>query len=127
MAEPRLIRLRIAEPHRPPADECRLTGRLRRSLADLLQLAQPKRDAVIDPDVEEVAVRTGRAVDPLPDAPDRRARGRRRAGDRATRPFGYRARQRTTEILDRRAGRSEERRVGKECVSQCRSRWSTDH
>src|SRR3546814_12711178 len=24
-------------------------------------------------------------------------------------------------------GRSEERRVGKECVSTCRSRWSTDH
>src|SRR3546814_13728901 len=26
-----------------------------------------------------------------------------------------------------RADRSEERRVGKECVSQCRSRWSPDH
>src|SRR3546814_14249367 len=26
-----------------------------------------------------------------------------------------------------RTGRSEERSVGKECVSQCRSRWSTDH
>src|SRR3546814_17828553 len=25
------------------------------------------------------------------------------------------------------AGRSEERRVGKECVSTCRSRWSPDH
>src|SRR3546814_18362942 len=25
------------------------------------------------------------------------------------------------------AARSEERRVGKECVSTCRSRWSTDH
>src|SRR3546814_15027218 len=25
------------------------------------------------------------------------------------------------------ATRSEERRVGKECVSTCRSRWSTDH
>src|SRR3546814_20979590 len=25
------------------------------------------------------------------------------------------------------SGRSEERRVGKECVSTCRSRWSTDH
>src|SRR3546814_11009170 len=25
------------------------------------------------------------------------------------------------------AGRSEERRVGKECVSKCRSRWSTFH
>src|SRR3546814_12716128 len=30
--------------------------------------------------------------------------------------------------LDRDAAvRSEERRVGKECVSTCRSRWSTDH
>src|SRR3546814_14775181 len=26
-----------------------------------------------------------------------------------------------------RAGRSEERRVGKECVSTCRSRWSPSH
>src|SRR3546814_13755440 len=26
-----------------------------------------------------------------------------------------------------RLGRSEERRVGKECVSTCRSRWSPDH
>src|SRR3546814_10736706 len=25
------------------------------------------------------------------------------------------------------SGRSEERRVGKECVSTCRSRWSPDH
>src|SRR3546814_19956901 len=25
------------------------------------------------------------------------------------------------------AGRSEERRVGKECVSTCRSRWAQDH
>src|SRR3546814_20569860 len=25
------------------------------------------------------------------------------------------------------AGRSEERRVGKECVSKCRSRWSPNH
>src|SRR3546814_10921838 len=30
--------------------------------------------------------------------------------------------------FDRRPGaRSEERRVGKECVSTCRSRWSPDH
>src|SRR3546814_11032949 len=29
-----------------------------------------------------------------------------------------------TRLLDR---RSEERRVGKECVSTCRSRWSPDH
>src|SRR3546814_21056267 len=30
-------------------------------------------------------------------------------------------------IVDRIARRSEERRVGKECVSTCRSRWSTYH
>src|SRR3546814_15687157 len=29
--------------------------------------------------------------------------------------------------LAARFGRSEERRVGKECVSKCRSRWSQDH
>src|SRR3546814_2355772 len=29
--------------------------------------------------------------------------------------------------LRARGGRSEERRVGKECVSTCRSRWSPDH
>src|SRR3546814_20522457 len=28
---------------------------------------------------------------------------------------------------DQKAARSEERRVGKECVSTCRSRWSTNH
>src|SRR3546814_13005655 len=28
---------------------------------------------------------------------------------------------------DGRVARSEERRVGKECVSTCRSRWTTDH
>src|SRR3546814_12577876 len=31
------------------------------------------------------------------------------------------------EILGDRAKRSEERRVGKECVSTCRSRWSPYH
>src|SRR3546814_13515994 len=29
--------------------------------------------------------------------------------------------------IDHGIGRSEERRVGKECVSTCRSRWSTYH
>src|SRR3546814_9197065 len=29
--------------------------------------------------------------------------------------------------LDHKGGRSEERRVGKECVSTCRSRWSPCH
>src|SRR3546814_15152256 len=31
------------------------------------------------------------------------------------------------EIIDYRTERSEERRVGKECVSTCRSRWSPYH
>src|SRR3546814_11277771 len=31
------------------------------------------------------------------------------------------------EAEDERALRSEERRVGKECVSTCRSRWTPDH
>src|SRR3546814_8284242 len=33
----------------------------------------------------------------------------------------------TAEMLERCAVRSEERRVGKECVSTCRSRWSPYH
>src|SRR3546814_12401894 len=47
--------------------------------------------------------RTGNAAPP----PDKRPRSRRDM------PFG--------------TGRSEERRVGKECVSTCRSRWSPYH
>ena len=31
------------------------------------------------------------------------------------------------EVMDELLGRSEERRVGKECVSTCRSRWSPYH
>src|SRR3546814_15874237 len=31
------------------------------------------------------------------------------------------------DVFVRRDGRSEERRVGKECVSTCSSRWSPDH
>src|SRR3546814_1416001 len=34
---------------------------------------------------------------------------------------------RRRECTYRQAKRSEERRVGKECVSTCRSRWSPDH
>src|SRR3546814_16800982 len=40
-----------------------------------------------------------------------------RAGAKCAGPFYYR----------HGAGRSEERRVGKECVSKCRSRWSPHH
>ena len=36
-------------------------------------------------------------------------------------------RERTIALTDIRAVRSEERRVGKECVSLCRSRWSPYH
>src|SRR3546814_4369595 len=43
--------------------------------------------------------------------------------ERVNRFFGYRAVSRV--VL--RHGRSEERRVGKECVSTCRSRWSPYH
>src|SRR3546814_5925424 len=32
-----------------------------------------------------------------------------------------------TGVMDEGVSRSEERRVGKECVSRCRFRWSTDH
>src|SRR3546814_17916491 len=34
---------------------------------------------------------------------------------------------RLVQTLNRSAQRSEERRVGKECVRTCRSRWSPDH
>src|SRR3546814_3272007 len=44
------------------------------------------------------------------------AGGWSRCGGRDTRPIGARC-----------AARSEERRVGKECVSTCRSRWSPYH
>src|SRR3546814_13977960 len=33
----------------------------------------------------------------------------------------------TAQVFDSPTGRSEERRVGKECVSTCRSRWSPYH
>src|SRR3546814_19787217 len=33
----------------------------------------------------------------------------------------------TAKVIDQREIRSEERRVGKECVSTCRSRWSPYH
>src|SRR3546814_9998408 len=48
---------------------------------------------------------------------------RRRAGDGGGGPAGDRGWRR---LFPGRA-RSEERRVGKECVSTCRSRWSTYH
>src|SRR3546814_13804504 len=62
---------------------------------------------------------------------DRGRIGRHAAADRQTR---IELRLGDTDLLDRcgerpfgRAHRSEERRVGKECVSTCRSRWSRYH
>src|SRR3546814_13085200 len=60
-------------------------------------------------------------------------------GDRDVRSFGFAAMEdavvaagkrmgegcKVVEVLD--SARSEERRVGKECVSTCRSRWVPDH
>src|SRR3546814_18953370 len=45
--------------------------------------------------------------------------------DRQARP--YAAAMRWAELILRLLSRSEERRVGKECVSTCRSRWSPYH
>src|SRR3546814_4107656 len=42
-------------------------------------------------------------------------------------PVAGRARQMASSLIVRGAKRSEERSVGKECVSKCRSRWSQDH
>src|SRR3546814_12368915 len=50
-----------------------------------------------------------------------RASSVRVSGEGVRRPLGQRL------IDDRPEFRSEERRVGKECVSTCRSRWSPDH
>src|SRR3546814_6071385 len=58
----------------------------------------------------------GAAHGPAPGDPDGRGR-RHRRGARPPRP-GRDLRERT---------RSEERRVGKECVSTCSYRWSPDH
>src|SRR3546814_19212489 len=43
------------------------------------------------------------------------------------RPFGLRNEHSAIRCGPRHASRSEERRVGKECVSTCRSRWSQYH
>src|SRR3546814_16999659 len=51
----------------------------------------------------------------------------RRAGARGVRVRRCRCRRARRPALPARAARSEERRVGKECVSTCRSRWSPYH
>src|SRR3546814_2330574 len=58
-----------------------------------------------------------------------RWRGRSRNDGRYRRGGGcpVRGQLRTCARARRRRGRSEERRVGKECVSTCRSRWSPYH
>src|SRR3546814_3651741 len=67
-------------------------------------------------------------------APDRRGDGRGRCpdgGDAGANCSEGRGRRRSSNIWRRAATssgrRSEERRVGKECVSTCRSRWSPYH
>src|SRR3546814_7518660 len=45
----------------------------------------------------------------------------------AGRPLGVRGRARIEQSARRTDARSEERRVGKECVSPCKSRWSPYH
>src|SRR3546814_3012365 len=57
-----------------------------------------------------------------PTAPNSRASSRGRRGSRSTLPSEAFAAHAT-----RCRARSEERRVGKECVSTCRSRWSPYH
>src|SRR3546814_19885940 len=66
-----------------------------------------------------------------PPTPDRRSRGGTRRSARAhrcRRPSAGRTDTPCRNLLEPgRSIRSEERRVGKECVSTCRSRWSPDH
>src|SRR3546814_10990907 len=52
-----------------------------------------------------------------------------RAGGEGDVVDGQQAAEAHGQVLDRqqRDGRTEERRVGKECVSKCRYRWSADH
>src|SRR3546814_12298957 len=51
----------------------------------------------------------------------------RPVGDRSSIFVGAKIGVRLQELLDQIAVRSEERRVGKECVGTCRSRWSPYH
>src|SRR3546814_11120324 len=70
---------------------------------------------------------------PISDIEQQRARHRDRADDRQVEIAEMRRKERIAEQPGRhpRGGRtqqrSEERRVGKECVSTCRSRWSPYH
>src|SRR3546814_8004594 len=63
------------------------------------------------------------------DLPPRLQRHHRRRPGRVASPPAVRPRRSTTHpatasvLVDKKGNRSEERRVGKECVSTCRSRW----
>src|SRR3546814_20012084 len=59
------------------------------------------------------------------DTPFRKAEGARRADVALAQHFQHRGAHHPGDVAD--PARSEERRVGKECVSTCRSRWSTYH
>src|SRR3546814_8709684 len=50
-----------------------------------------------------------------------------RVGTRASRPASRRSARKPASGASATSARSEERRVGKECVSTCRSRWSPYH
>src|SRR3546814_21144276 len=65
---------------------------------------------------------SGPATGDRADRAARRAAATRRMAGRAQGSTGY-----TAEGVWPRGARSEERRVGKECVSTCRSRWSPSH
>src|SRR3546814_3877534 len=54
-------------------------------------------------------------------------RGRKASGLNLLFPFASSEVEMPLELAPRRRVRSEERRVGKECVSTCRSRWSPYH
>src|SRR3546814_5318464 len=63
---------------------------------------------------------------PISGVPTRRSTPPRRQGGTGSRARRRRARGRACASFPART-RSEERRVGKECVSTCRSRWSPYH
>src|SRR3546814_8518353 len=87
-----------------------------------LRVAHRARQAVFD---RRIAVVVDRLVDDVP-ACDRAGVARDDGADmRGEQPFGLGGGIRT-EIISIEP-RSEERRVGKECVSTCRSRWSPYH
>src|SRR3546814_13921361 len=78
-------------------------------------------------DVHALAVLVGkdRALTPPAEAADQATGGQLRRALAASRFDGDAAQ--LAEVLAPYGMRSEERRVGKECVSTCRSRWAPDH